>query len=149
MEGERQNKELAAFLAGGGERSAYYESTDGRGRIAEEQTIDRLVKRSNSPYKGYVQASEAASGLYAGEGQNVTDVRVIAGLYWAGQLGDTRASQFVDDYVGGDPQRMVISDTASVVFLNDAADMQFMANSGGQRAGAAGRGIPGSGAPVY
>jgi hypothetical protein len=146
---ERQKKELVAFLAEGGKRSAYFDGVEGRSRFDEQTTIERLVEQSNSPYKGYIQASEANSGLYAGQGQDVTDVRVIAGLVWAEQLGDTRAGQFVMDFVGGDPQRMVILDAASVVMSDAAVDMTFMQHYGGQRAGAAGRGIPGSGAPVY
>ena len=146
---ERQNKDLVAFLAEGGNRSTYYDGMEGRSRIGEQMTIDRLVKQSNSPYKGYLQASEGASGLHADEGQEVTDVYVIAGLIWAEQLGDSRAGQFLRDYASGDPQRMVILGTAAAVSLNNSVNMQFMAQSGGQRPGAAGRAIPGSGAPVY
>ncbi len=57
--------------------------------------------------------------------------------------------QFMSDYVGGDPQRMVILDTVSAVSLNDAESMAFMARSGGQRAVAAGGGIPGGFEPVH
>ncbi|MEO8809142.1 MAG: hypothetical protein ABI386_02700 [Rhodanobacter sp.] len=146
---ERQNKELVAFLAEGGKRSAYFDGVEGRNRLNEQTTIDQLVKQSNSPYKGYLQASEAISGSYANQGQDVIDVDVIAGLSWASQLGDTRAGQFVTDYVDQNPQRWVIYGTASTVALNDHVDMAFMAKSGGQRAGAAGRGIPGGAAPVH
>ncbi len=146
---ERQNKNLVDFVAEGGDSWSYYDGMEGRSRINEGMTIDRLVKQSNSPYKGYLQASEANSGLYARQGQNVVDVRVISGLVWAEQLGDTRASQFVMDFVGGDPQRMIILETASVVSSNAVVDRAYMAHSGGQRPGAAGRGVPGSSAPVY
>ncbi|MEO7050892.1 MAG: hypothetical protein ABI128_04430, partial [Rhodanobacter sp.] len=146
---ERQNKELVAFLGEGNKTDAYFEGAEGRNRSNDKATIERLIEHSNSPYKGYLQASEANSGLYAGQGRDTVDVRVIAGLVWAEQLGDLRASQFVDDYVGGDLQRMVILDTATVVFLNDFVDMTFMRHHGGQRAGAAGRGIPGGAAPVH
>lgn len=146
---ERQNDELVAFLAKGGTRSAYFDGAEGRNKLDEKTTIDRLVRQSNSPYKGYVQVSEAISGLYAGEGQDVADAHVIAGLIWAEQLGDTRAGNFVADYAVGDPQRMTILGTASIVAQNDYVDMNFMHRSGGQRAGAAGRGIPGGAAPVY
>ncbi len=146
---ERQDKELVAFLDQGGTSSAYYDGMEGRNRLGELATIERLVKQSNSPYKGYVQASEPGSGLYAGQGQDVTDVHVIAGLIWAEQLGDTRATQFLNDYVGGDPQRGVILGAASAVALNSYVDKAFMERSGGQRARATGRGIPGGSAPVH
>jgi hypothetical protein len=48
----------------------------------------------------------------------------------------------------GNPQRMTILGTASIVASNDFADMSYMQHHGGQRAGAAGRGIPGGDAPV-
>ncbi|MEO9079058.1 MAG: hypothetical protein ABI268_07060 [Rhodanobacter sp.] len=146
---ERQNKKLVTFLAGGGERRAYYDGMEGRSRLDEQTTIDRLLEQSNSPYKGYNQASEAISGLYADQGRDVIDVRVIAGLVWAEQLGDTRAGQFMTEFVGGDPQRMVLLDTASVVMSDAVVDMAFMQHHGGQRAGAAGRGVPGGASPVY
>ncbi len=149
---ERQNKELVAFLAKGGNKSAYYGGMAGPNRVYEQTTaIDRLVKQSNSPYKGYIQASKAISGLYAGEGQDVTDAHVIAGLIWAEQLGDLRAGNFVTDYVVENPtQRGVILGTASIVSLNDSVDMTYMQHHGGQLAGAvAGRGIPGGDAPVH
>lgn len=151
---ERQNKELVAFLAKGGSKSAYYGGMAGPNTIEDQTaTIDRLVKQSNSPYKGYIQASKAISGLYAGERdpQAVTDAHVIAGLIWASQLGDLRASNFVTDYVVENPtQRGVIFGTASIVSLNDSVDMTYMQNHGGQRAGAArGKGIPGGDAPVH
>ncbi|MEO8746249.1 MAG: hypothetical protein ABI379_01105 [Rhodanobacter sp.] len=146
---ERQDKELLAFLAEGGHRSDYFGGIEGRDRIADDMTIDQLVKQSNSPYKGFLEAAEANGGLYADQGGDAVDVRVIAGLVWAEQLGDLRASQFVDDYVGGDPQRMVILETASVVSSNAVVDTTFMAHSGGQRPGAAGRGIPDSSVRVY
>lgn len=147
---ERQNRELVAFLAEGGKKSAYFDGAEGRNRFIEQTKVDQLVKQSNSPYKGYIQASEAISGLYADQGQDVIDVGVIAGLIWASQLGDTRAGQFVTDYVVENPmQRGVIAGAASAVALNDAVDMQFMQHHGGQRAGAAGRGIPGGAAPVH
>jgi hypothetical protein len=147
---ERQNKELVAFLAKGGNKSAYYGGMAGPNTIEEQtMTIDRLVKQSNSPYKGYIQASKAISGLYAGERdpQAVTDAYVIAGLIWASQLGDLRASNSVDDYAMGNPQRVTILGTASIVSLNDSVDMTYMQHHGGQRAG--GRGIPGGDAPVH
>jgi hypothetical protein len=147
---ERQNKELVDFLAEGGKRSAYFGGAEGRNRLNEQMTIDQLVEQSNSPYKGYLQASEAISGLYAGERdpQDVIDAHVIAGLTWAEQLGDLRAGNFVADYAMGNPQRMTILGTASIVASNDFADMSYMQHHGGQRAGAAGRGIPGGDAPV-
>lgn len=146
---ERQNKELVAFLAGGGDKQTYYYGTGSGNRAAEGMTIERLIKQSNSPYKGYLQANEAVSGLYAGQGQGVIDVRVIAGLEWAMHLGDLRAGQFMTDYVGGDPQRSMIADTAAVVSLNAAESMAFMERTGGQRAVAAGGGIPGGFEPVH
>ncbi|MEO9079769.1 MAG: hypothetical protein ABI268_10705 [Rhodanobacter sp.] len=146
---ERQNKELVSFLDEGGKRSAYFDGMEGRNRSNEHATIDRLVEQANSPYKGYLQASEALSGLYAGQPQEVTDAYVIAGLIWAGQLGDARAGAYADDYGGANPQRMTILGVASIVAINDRVDMTFMANHGGQHAGAFGRGIPNGDAPVY
>lgn len=105
--------------------------------------IERRLKQSNSPYKGYLQASAATSGLYAGESQDDIDAKVIAGLIWAQGLGDMRAGQFLTEYVGQDLQRLVILNAASLVSLNDAENMDFMARSGGQRAVAAGGAIPG------
>lgn len=146
---ERQNEELVAFLAKGGTKNTYFDGAEGRNRLNEKITIDQLVKQSNSPYKGYIQSSKAISGLYMGEGQDVTDAYVIAGLIWAEQLGDTRAGNFVTDYAIGNPQRVTILGTASIVSQNDFVDMTYMQLSGGQRAGAAGRGIPGGAAPVH
>lgn len=143
---ERENDRLAAYLSKGGKRSDFYDGVEGVRGFEEELKIERLVERSNSPYKGYLQANKAISGLYADQGQDVIDVRVIAGLTWAGQLGDTRAGQFTREYVGGDPLRMLIDHTAAVVSNNASVDTEFMERSGGRRAGASG--MPGSGSPV-
>lgn len=145
---ERQNRELVDFLAKGGKKSAYFEGVKGRDRSNAQMTIDRLVRQSSSPYKGYIQASEAISGLYADQDQAVTDVHVIAGLIWAEQLGDLRASQFLSDYIAEKPgQREVISAAATAAALNDSSDMQFMARQGCQHPGA--KGLPGGDAPVH
>ena len=63
---ERQNKKLVAFLAEGGRRSDYFNGVEGRNRLDEQATIDRLVKQSNSPYKGYIQASRGYQRLICG-----------------------------------------------------------------------------------
>lgn len=144
---ERRAAELAAYLAKGGTRSDYFNGLDGERRSRVNMELRQLMERSNSPYKGYAQASEALSGIYA-DPKDI-DVQAIAGLYWARNLGDSRADQLIQDYVGSDSRRQLIWYAAASIGINDSISMSCMEESGGRRAGVPrGMGIPGNGAPV-
>lgn len=145
---ERQNQHLAEFLAKGGEKKDFYGGAEGSNRIDQEMGVDELIKLSNSPYKGYLQAQEALSGINQHQAQSDIDVQVIAGLLWAETLGDFRAGQLLMDYVGQNPLRSVILGAATRTSLNLDQNMSFMARSGGRRAMAVDGGIPGGFAPV-
>lgn len=145
---QRQDQYLADFLAKGGEKKDFYGGAEGSNRIDQEMAIDRLIKLSNSPYKGYLQAQEAISGINPHQTQSDIDVQVIAGLLWAENLGDFRAAQLLTDYVGQNSMRSVILYAATRTSLNLDENMSFMARSGGRRPQPVGGSIPGGFAPV-
>lgn len=145
---ERQDQHLADFLAKGGEKKDFYGGAEGSNRIDQEMGVDELIKLSNSPYKGYLQAQEALSGTNPHQAQSDIDVQVIAGLLWAQTLGDFRAAQLLTDYVGQNPLRSVILGASTSTCLNLEQNMSFMARSGGRRPQPVGGVIPGGFAPV-
>lgn len=145
---ERHDAELAAYLAKGGTRNDYFSGPGGDQRSQVNIKLRQLLEESNSPYKGYVQAAEAIGR--ADMAQRDIDAQVIAGLSWAQSLGDMRASQFIREYVGSDPDRLLIWNTAALVGTNASISMRFMEESGGQRAGTPrGMGVPGNFSPVH
>lgn len=105
----------------------------------------RLLQQSHSPFKGYVQAADALQ-IDDPVGR---EAAVIAGLEWASSLGDFRASQFLDAYVGTDPVRAAMLNAANAVNINAGTDKMLMQSEGCQNPGVApGQFVPGSFAPV-
>jgi|GEM_PF-1682644 hypothetical protein len=95
-----------------------------------QQDLDlhsRVMHESNSPFKGYLQAQDAlleAAQPSAYPDQTAMDVAatVIGGLWWAYSLGDFRATQFIQSYVGSDPMRMAVFSGAMYVEGNAVED---------------------------
>lgn len=90
-----------------------------------------LMRRSHSPYKGYVQASISLLG----EDQLVKDSQIIAGLKWAERLGDFRANRFGETYAGNDPIRSAMWFGAGGVSTTAAFDSMLMRSTGCQNPG--------------
>src|SRR5579863_4442158 len=96
----------ALYAERGQSRQQFWESDPDAQRMQQENEIDRkLMQQSLSPFKGYVQAQEAA---LIPDDPVGTEAKVIGGLSLAEYLGDSRSNQFALTYVGSDPARQAI-----------------------------------------
>lgn len=102
-ERQRRNiqKQIESYIADGGTKEELLR--DNRALAIEQlrlsSAIQSLYIRSESPYKGYLMAQQA--GLSSDP--DTRSSGIIAGLLWAGQYGDTRASnEVLSKFTNGD-----------------------------------------------
>lgn len=111
----------------------------------DDSTTTRLLQQSRSPFKGYMQALDALRR----DEQLGKDAAIIAGLAWAGSLGDFRATQFVMAYAADDPVRQAMATMAAAMDINALNDRAQMQNTGCENPGVPpGLYIPDGFAPV-
>jgi hypothetical protein len=130
-----------------GKSDADFWSNDpvGQQLAADDETTRDLLRKSQSPYKGYVKAL----GAEREDEQLGKDADIIAGLEWAQRLGDFRAGQFLRSYVDGNPTREAMFTSAAAVSTDLGNDLIDMMINGCAKPGVpAGMSIPGNVTPV-
>jgi hypothetical protein len=125
-------EKLEEYRALGKTESEFWSSEPiARQLSADEAATTQLLQQSHSPFKGYVQANDS---LLKSSPQE-QDATVIAGLEWANSLGDFRAAQFLEAFVGNDPIREAMVLAAGNVSSNGALDSTLIKSTGCQNAG--------------
>jgi|SRR5579884_19705 hypothetical protein len=137
---------LQTYAAQGNTDSDFWLNDPAAEKMRQDDDLYRqLLRQSNSPFKGYLQAQESLLTKDPLE----ADADVIAGLAWAMSLGDFRASQLMTNFEGNDSIRVAMFMAAAKVSSNKDHDIMRMRETGCAPAGVGpGMYIPGDFGPV-
>lgn len=123
---------LAKYHAQGKTNTDFWSGDPAAQQLNEDDSMTtRLLQQSRSPFKGYVQALDALRR----DEQLGKDAAIIAGLEWAGSLGDFRTTQFVTTYAANDPIRQAMATMAAAMDINALNDRAQMQNTGCENPG--------------
>ncbi len=131
------NEKLDDAIRSGMTKSQFW-SSDPDALKFRSSSMETDLMKTSSPFKGYIRAEDAVSI----QDPATSAASVIAGLAWAGSLGDLRAPQFIETFIGKDATRLAIAIGIRNAELNASYNMTAFGCA------SPGNAIPGNAGPV-